>query len=241
MRLSLKNRPFLTLALTLTAVSGVAHAQSQQAAQSLYDSGKWQEAAAAAAALNTSMGLALAAEATTGGAVLVADNAKKPLFEKAQNYAKQAIKLDPNNAEAYFELARAQGRLAQYVGVFQSLPLAQDMKKNLDQAIKLSPKLAGAYVALGLWNANLDVSGIKGLAGRAVGGSKAQITPNFEKAIALEPNVAIHRIEYANALLTQGNKAAAAAQLEKAVTIEANTFWEKRDLDAAKAKLATLK
>lgn len=241
MRLLSVNRPLLTLALTLTAAAGMAQAQSQQAAKALYDSGKWQEAATAAAALNTSVGLALAAEATTGGAALVADNAKKALFEKAQNYAKLAIKLDPNNADAYFELARAQGRLAQYVGVFQSLPLAQDMKKNLDQTIKMNPKMAGAYVALGLWNANLDVGGLKGMAGRAVGGLKSQVSPNFEKAIALEPNVAIHRIEYANALLTQGNKAAAAAQLEKAVTINADTFWEKRDLDAAKAKLATLK
>ncbi|UQN05795.1 tetratricopeptide repeat protein [Deinococcus sp. QL22] len=241
MRLALSKRPLLTFALTLTAVSGVAHAQSQQAAKALYDSGKWQEAATAAVALNTSNGFALAAEATTGGAALSADNAKKALFEKAQNYAKQAIKLDPNNAEAYFELARAQGRLAQYSGVFQSLPLGQDMKKNLDQASKLNPKLAGVYVALGLWHANLDVGGLKGVAGRAIGGSKSQITPNFEKAIALEPNVAVHRIEYANALLSQNNKAAAAVQLEKAVTIAADTFWQKRDLDAAKAKLATLK
>ncbi|GBF07396.1 hypothetical secreted protein containing TPR-like repeats [Deinococcus aerius] len=229
-------RPALvTLALALTVSAG---AQSLQAAQALYDQGKWQEAATAAAALNTSAGFALAAEATTAGASLSPDNQKKGLFEKAQGYAKQAIALDKNNADAYFELARAQGRLAQFVGILQSLNLAGDVRKNLDQAIRLRPNMAGAYVALGLWHANLVSKG--GAATFLTGAKKNQIVPNFEKAIALEPNVAVHRIEYANALLLQGNRAGAAAQLQKAVSLPAETFWEKRDLEMAKEKLASL-
>ncbi|UBV43754.1 hypothetical protein LAJ19_05945 [Deinococcus taeanensis] len=226
----------LTLALTLAAT---ATAQTVQSAHALLDQGKWQDAAAAAAALNTSEGLALAAEATTAGASLVPDNQKKGLFEKAQAYAKQAIAKDRNSAEAYFELARAQGRLAQFSGILQSLGLAGDMKKNLDTAVKLDPKMAGAYVALGLWHANLVAKGF--IATRATGADRNQILPNFEKAISIEPNVAVHRIEYANALILQGRKAEAAAQLEKAVSINADTFWEKRDQETAKATLAKLK
>lgn len=228
-----------TLTLSVALVASAAHAQSQQAAQALYDSGKWQEAALAAATLNTSAGLALAAEATTAGASLVADAQKKALFQKAQDYATSAIAKDKNNAEAYFELARAQGRLAQFSGILQSLGLAGDMKKNLDQAIRLDPKMAGAYVALGLWHASLDEKGF--IARRATGADKNQIIPNFEKAIALEPNVAVHRIEYANALVLQKKRAEAAAQLQKAVTLPAETFWQKRDLETAKKTLAGLK
>ncbi len=228
------------IALTLSlALITAASAQSLQSAQALYDQGKWQDAAAAAADLNTSDGLALAAEATTAGAGLVADGQKKALFEKAQAYAKQAIAKDKNNAEAYFELARAQGRLAQFSGILQSLGLAGDMKKNLDMAVKLDPKMAGAYVALGLWHANLISKGF--IATRATGADKGQIIPNFEKAIALEPTTAVHRIEYANALILQGRKAEAAAQLEKAISFSATTFWEKRDEETAKATLAKLK
>lgn len=226
----------VTAALTLAAT---ASAQSLSAATSLFEQGKWQEAANAAAALNSSEGFALAAEATTAGSALVPDNQKKALFEKAQGYAKQAIAKDKNNAEAYFEMARAQGRLAQFSGILQSLGLAGEMKKNLDMAIKLDPKLPGAYVALGLWNANLVSKGF--IAVQASGANKNQIIPNFEKAISLEPDVAIHRIEYANALILQGRKAEATTQLQKAVSIPANTFWEKRDLEAAKATLAKLK
>ncbi|GGM07398.1 hypothetical protein [Deinococcus aerophilus] len=228
----------MILALT-TTLAATAHAQSQAAAQALYDQGKWQEAATVAAALNTSAGLALAAEATTAGASLVADSQKKALFQKAQDYANAAISKDKNNAEAYFELARAQGRLAQFVGILQSLGLAGDMKKNLDQAVALNSKLAGAYVALGLWHANLDAKGF--IARRATGADRNQIAPNFEKALALEPNTAIHRIEYANALILLGKKTDAAAQLQRAVTLPAETFWEKRDQETAKKTLAGLK
>lgn len=226
----------VTAALTLAAT---ASAQSLSAATSLFEQGKWQEAANAAAALNSSEGFALAAEATTAGSALVPDNQKKALFEKAQGYAKQAIAKDKNNAEAYFEMARAQGRLAQFSGILQSLGLAGEMKKNLDMAIKLDPKLPGAYVALGLWNANLVSKGF--IAVQASGANKNQIIPNFEKAISLEPEVAVHRIEFANALILQNRKAEATTQLQKAVSIPAETFWEKRDLEAAKATLAKLK
>ncbi|MCP2013088.1 putative Zn-dependent protease [Deinococcus sp. HSC-46F16] len=225
----------VTLAL---AVAGSASAQSLAAAQSLYDQGKWQEAATAAAALKTSAGYALAAEATTAGAGLSAESAKKGLFQKAQDYARQAIGADKNNPDAYFELARAQGRLAQYSGILNSLGLAGDMKKNLDTAIKLRPNMASAYVALGLWHANLVAKGT--VATLATGAKRNQINPNFEKAIALEPDKAVHRIEYANALLLQGNKAGARAQLEKAVALPADTFWEKRDLEQARKTLAGL-
>lgn len=235
----MRNPVFALSALALTLAVSTAGAQSLSSAQALYTQGKWQDAANAAAALKTSAGYALAAEATTNGAGLVADGQKKALFSKAQDYAKQAIAADKNNADAYFELARAQGRLAQFSGILQSLGMAKDMKKNLDTAVKLNPNLASAYVALGLWHANLDAKGA--IARSSTGASRAQIVPNFEKAIALEPGKAVHRIEYANALLLQGNKAGARAQLEKVASMSADNFWEKRDVATAQAMLAKLK
>lgn len=229
--------------LILTALLGsAALAQTQSAAQNLFDDGKWQEATAAALAMNNATGYALAAEYTTAGAGLVAANQKNPLFSKAQEYARKAIALDPNNAEAYFELARAQGRLAQTKNPLEQLGLAKEMKANLDKAIKLNPKLAGAYVAVGLWNATLDAGGLKGaIAKSQTGANRSQVVPNFEKAIALEPDNITHRLEFANAYMLMGNKTAARAQAEKAVTMKADGYWGKLDLAAAQALLAKLK
>ncbi|MCY1702554.1 hypothetical protein [Deinococcus sp. SL84] len=227
----------LTLGAALTL--GTAGAQSLSAAQSKLNAGDWQGAAKAAAALNTSDGYALAAEATTLGTGLTGGG--KAMYTQAQAYAQKAIGLNKNNAEAYFELARAQGRLAQTAGIMQSLSLAGSMKSNLQKAISLKPNMASAYVALGLWHAELYA---KGTAARAATGAKAdQVVPNFNKAVSLEPNRIIHRLEYARALmlLGGGNKAQAAAQLNKAVSLPATTFWDKRDKQAAQQLLAKLK
>ncbi|AZI43373.1 hypothetical protein EHF33_11975 [Deinococcus psychrotolerans] len=208
-------------------------------AQALLDQGKWQDAANTASGLKTAEGYALAAQAYTLGAALLPDNQKKAQFEKAQNLAKQAIGLDAKSANAHFELARADGRLAQYSGILQSLGLAGEVKRELDTAIDLNKNLAAAYVALGLWNAELTAKGF--IATRATGADRSEIAPNFEKAIALEPNNPSHKMEYANALILQNNKTAAAAQLQKMVALPADTFWAKRDLEASKAKLASLR
>ncbi|MFC4636814.1 tetratricopeptide repeat protein [Deinococcus hohokamensis] len=234
-------RTAIVLTLSLAALSTVG-AQTLKDAQSLFNQGKWQEAATAAAALNTSDGFALAAEATTAGAGLSADSQKKALFLKAQEYADKAIEKDRNNAEAYFEKARAQGRLAQYSGILQSLGLAGDMKKNLEKALSLNPRLAGAYVALGLWNANLVSKGF--VATQATGANKNNVVPNFKKAIELEPNNPTHRVEYVNAMLllnARDNRNFAIGQLQAAINMGGDTFWQKRDVETARAMLAKLR
>ena len=225
-------------ALLLGSLS-MSQAASLGDAQALLDQGNWQAAANTAYALKSADGYALAAQSYTLGAELLPDNQKKAQFTRAQNLAKQAIAAAPNNASAHFELARADGRLAQYSGILQSLGLAGEVRRELDTAIKLNPNLAEAYVALGLWNAELTAKGF--IATRATGADRNEIAPNFEKAIALEPANASHKMEYANALLLQNKKAAAVAELEKMVTLPAVTFWEKRDLATSKAKLASLK
>ncbi|TSA79072.1 hypothetical protein FNU79_18365 [Deinococcus detaillensis] len=232
----LKTRLLTTLAALLL---GQTLAAGLPDAQVLLDQGKWQDAANSAAGLKSAEGYALAAQSYTIGAALLPDNQKKAQFEKAQDLAKQAIKLDANSASAHFELARADGRLAQYSGIMQSLGLAGEVKRELDTAIKLNPNLAGAYVALGLWNAELTAKGF--IATRATGADRGDIAPNFEKAIPLEPTNPSHKMEYANALILQNNKTAAAVQLQKMIALPANTFWEKRDLETSKAKLASLR
>lgn len=233
----------LLLTLTATLLSAqLAGAASLPEAQKLFDEGKWQDAANMAAGLNTPAGLALAAESTTLGASISPEGQRKALLEKARGYADQGIKLDPNNANANFEKARAMGRLVQYSNnVLQSLGAGKEIKRLLDKTISLDPKMAAAYVALGLWNAELVAKG--GAATLMTGANKNNIVPNFEKAVALEPNNLTHRYEYGNALMTLGksNKPAATAQYQKAISMAPIDFWTKQDLEAAKAKLAALK
>lgn len=209
-------------------------AASVEEAQALLDRGDAKGAQDLALQLNNSEGFALAAKATTLGAALMAPNQQEAQFDKAVAYAKKALELNPNNADAHFELARADGRLAQFKGVLQSLGLAGEVKSALNRAIELNPRMAGAYVALGLWNAEVPFF---------AGGNKGQVQPNFEKAIQLEPQVVTHRLEYANALLKVNlrNKPSAIAVLERAVLLTPRNFWEQRDQEAARKMLADLR
>lgn len=223
---------------------GLASAASLQDAQASLAKGDWKAAADAALTLNSADGYALAAKATTLGASISPQDQQAAMLETAQGYAKKALSLDPNNADANFELARADGRLAQFRGILQSLSLAGEVKSALDKTIKLNPNYAGAYVALGLWNAELAAKGF--IATAATGASADNVVPNFQKAIALEPNVPAHRLEYANAMLKLSSRsrdytAFAKAQLEKALSLKARDFWDRQDQDSARKLLATLK
>lgn len=94
-------------------------------------------------------------------------------------------------------------------------------------------------MARGLWHANL-VAKLSVAAGLK-GAKKGEVTPNFEKAISLEPNVPTHRLEYGNALLLLKDVAGAKAQFQKAASMSAANYWEKRDVAMAQALLARLK
>jgi len=75
---------------------------------------------------------------------------KKEYYEKARNYAEEAIKLNPDYAYAYFVRGAAIGRLAQYVGILKSLFMVGDFDKSILKAIELDPRCYRAMVAMGM-------------------------------------------------------------------------------------------
>jgi len=136
-------------------------------------------------------------------------------FARAEAAAKRAIQADPKNPEAYFELARALGRLAQYRGILQSLSLAAGVRDHLKKALALKPDYASALVALALWHLELSQKGV----GWLYGADGGKVIPLFERAIELEPDRIVHRYEYARALYRLGKKPKALEQLEVALAL----------------------
>jgi hypothetical protein len=212
-----------------------------QDAQALYTKGDFQKASELALAAGGSDGLTFAAKANSIFASTRPAGEQEGLYVKSEGFATQAIKLDAKNDSAYFELARAIGRLSQLRGVLAALTqgLGTKVKENLDKALSLNPKNASAWVALGLWNAEIVAKGV----GFLYGADGAKVAPAMDKAIALEPDAIIHRVEYAKALmlLDPKNKPKAIELLEKAVTLKVNDVAEEMDLARAKKDLAALK
>lgn len=215
----------------------VATAQTPAAVGKLIDEGKLQEAYTEALKLGNA-GYVLAAKAASYYAAYQAgDKEKGSWYDRAEEAAKKAIQADPNDPDAYFELARAHGRLAQFRGILESLNLASSVRDNLNKALKLNPNHAGAKVALALWHLELTQKGVGWLYGANIG----QVVPLFEEAIKLEPQTIIHRVEYATALARMNRKAEAIKQLEFALSLPARTYADQKDQERARKQLEELK
>ena len=229
------------LIAAILLLTSFALAAGLQDAQALYAKGEFQKATETAVAAGGADGLAFAAKANSIFANTRPGPEQEALYVKSESYANQAIKLDAKNDAGYFELARAIGRLSQLRGVAAALlqGLGTKVKENLDKALGLNPKNASAWVALGLWNAEIVAKGV----GFLYGADAGKVAPAMEKAIALEPDQIIHRVEYAKALmlLDAKNKPKAIELLEKAVTLKVNDVAEGFDLERAKKDLAALK
>ena len=94
-------------------------------------------------------------------------------------------------------------------------------------------------VSFGLWHAEIVAKGVGWLYGANEGAS----INFFEKAIAIEPKIIIHRVEYAHGMLLINRdkyKAAAKSQLELAIKLEPRDAADKLDLERAKRDLAEL-
>ena len=172
------------------------------------------------------------AKATTELAATLENPSKaETLYEQAVNFAKEAIQLNPNEAEAHFELGRATGRLAQFKGVLESLNLSSDIKNSFETALELNPNHAGALHGLALWH--LEVPWI-------AGGRISEMKTFFERAIVVEPDVPTHYVEYAGALIRINEPEAAKALLEQVLSFTPKNIGQEKDLEKGQVLLDSL-
>ncbi|WP_353512962.1 hypothetical protein [Thermus sp. LT1-2-5] len=224
-----------------SALLTLALAQASQVA-ALVDAGRFQEAYEMGLKLGTPEALALAAKGASFYALYEAKTEeKRAWFEKAEKAASQAIAKDPNYPEGYFERARALGRLSQYKGILEALSegLAPRIRNDLERTLKLKPDHAGAMVALALWHFELVQKGWLVAATQGADGGKVE--PLMKKAIELEPDGIIHRVEYARVLAAWNKKEEARKQLEIALSLPAKTAADRYDQERARQELARLK
>lgn len=214
---------------------------AQTEVEELLAQGRYLEAYQQGQRLGSAEGLALAAKAASFYAMYQAKESDRyEWFQKAEAAATGAIKKDPNYPEGYFERARAVGRLSQYKGILQALTegLAPKVREDLEKTLKLNPKHAGAMVALALWHFEISQKGW--LVAQIYGADAGQVEPLFKKAVALEPEVIIHRVEYAKVLAAWGRKEEARKQLEVALSLPAKTAADRYDQERARQELAKL-
>lgn len=170
------------------------------------------------------------------------DKAKIALLEEAAGWAEARRAAAPKDANAHYLYAFALGRYSQGISVAKALAqgLGGRVKEALLTTIKLDAKHADAHIAYGAYQAEV-IDKVGGLvAGVTYGARKDSAVEHFEKAIKLNPDSAIARIEYANGLLTLFGKsriADAEKLYREAATMTPADAMERLDVARAQAEL----
>lgn len=145
-------------------------------------------------------------------------------YEKAIDYARKCIAIDPNKAEGHTWLGASLGVMADNLGSKQKIKIAKEIKKELDLAIKLNPNDDIAYSILGsYYHAIANISWFERMLantflGSVPEGSYEEAEVAFKKAIALNPNLIRHYHEFALLYLDWGKEKEAVALLKQALT-----------------------
>lgn len=166
------------------------------------------------------------------------------LLDEAAALCEAACQELPKHANAYYFLAYCLGRYAQKVSVTRALAdgLASRVKSNLDRVLKLEPRHAEAHAATGTYHAEVVGKVGRLLGALTYGASADEALAHYRKALKLDPDSAIIRVEYARGLLMldEDSVAEAEALLAQAAKVRPADAAEQLDVEDAQARLEKL-
>ncbi len=215
------------------------------AAWALYHGGRYEEACQAGLALGNSAGARVANRATCiyANHLEKKESVRLALFLQVAERAQQQTDHEPEEPNAWYAQAYALGRYSQGISVAKALALGLGAKVKfaLERTIALCPGHADAYVALGMFHAEV-IDKVGPLIGGMTYGARHDVgLKMFEIALKLQPDSPIALIEYAHGLMMlEGD-----AQLAQATRLYARAArckpmdaTERLDVEWAKAELA---
>ena len=133
-------------------------------------------------------------------------------YRVAENYAREAIKIDPNSTWGYFYVAASLGNLAMLSPVAKQIEMAQDIRLSVERSIALDPQNGFAYHVYGVWHRKMAEIGkmSRVLASVFYGqslphGTIAKSIEYLKKSVDLNPTVIVSRLELARSYVAAQN------------------------------------
>ena len=213
-----------------------------QAAWVLFHAGQFQKAHDAGMKLGDA-GLVVANKAQSIHANYLesSEKTKLAMFLEIAERAEAQAKANPKLANAHYWMAYALGRYSQGISVAKALTqgLGSKVKTALETTIALAPRHADAHIALGAFHAEV-IDKVGRLLGKTQGADTATGLKMFKEALALNPDSAIARVEYANGLvMLEGDKRMKEAEqlYADAAGCKPLDAMERLDVEMAKAEL----
>jgi tetratricopeptide (TPR) repeat protein len=172
---------------------------------------------------------------------------RSQLYQEAEQYARHAVRVKPNDAEGHFHLARALGRNALSLGVRDRIKYATEVRNQALEALKYDPHHAGALHIMGVWNAEvMRLSGFERMMAKNFLGGQVFGQANWgnavrymEQSVAADPQGIVHHLDLGKIYLDVGDKAKARQQFEEVARLPAsmpNDAMYKRDAERQLAK-----
>jgi tetratricopeptide (TPR) repeat protein len=126
------------------------------------------------------------------------------MYDKSREFANKAIAASASGAMGYTRRAIANGRIALFKGVWESLDLVKQVKADCEKAIELDATDAAAYYVLG--RTHMKVCEKPKIIRWPLGLGWANLddaVKNCEKAIALRPNFIMYHLDCARVYVEQ--------------------------------------
>lgn len=141
-------------------------------------------------------------------------------YRTAEEYARKAVKAEPNSTWGHFYVAVSLGSIAGVSPLAKQIDLAGEIRSAVEKAIALDPKNGFAYHVYGIWQRKMAEIGKTSrlfasiLYGRSLpAGSFEKSIEYLKKAVALNPNVIASRLELARSYVAVENWSDARALL----------------------------
>jgi len=214
-----------------------------RAAWALLHAGRFQDAyEAGLAAGDAGIVVANKAQSLHASYLETREKTRLAMFMEVAERAQALATTRPGLASAHYWLAYALGRYSQGISVAKALGqgLGEQVRAALETAIALAPRHADAHVALGAFHAEV-IDQVGRQAGKARGADAATGLQLFKAALALNPDSAIARVEYANALvMLEGDRRMKEAEqlYAEAAACRPADAAERLEVELAKAALA---
>ena len=144
------------------------------------------------------------------------------IFENARDAEMAALALNNNSADAHFQLARAVGKIALFKGIFNSVGLAKQVKREAGRALALDSLHDGAWHILGRWHREVGKKPKLFRGPLGLGEANKKDAVNFmEKAISINPNLINHHLEMGITYREYDRDDEARMEFEKCLTLPA--------------------
>ena len=177
------------------------------------------------------------------------DAQRDSLYRLGEQYARRAVQADEKSAMAHFALAKALGRRALSLGARERVKYAGEVRKEALEALKIDSANAPALHVIGMWHANImRLSGFTRFFAKNLLGGKTFNEANWkdaagslERAVALEPDLIVHRLDLAGVYRDMGQKDKARATYEIALKMPHREYNDPHYQQQAERELKELR